>query len=614
MRSALAVIAAALAATTVHTVSLFGAVSSTSVQIGLTVRGQLALNIRSIPEKRVPASGNHSPRMNIKLYAPGTSDLLFEDTVIKTATGFYGGLDTGLHPGTYDVVAKGYSHLSVTRAGMNLTDGGTIDFTSGGSTPLRAGDVDENDAITPDDITHIGSHVWEDEEKYDLNRDGVVNGIDLTDATVNLGQTGLSSGTPAPRALTGAVRLVQPDDKTSYEVGDCFRVDVLVETDGVDTNSVDVVLPYSPTVIRPYADAGCSVTATGMQTDAAFGTYPGNTIQDNQLLLTAHDADGGSPLNTGAYGTDTLLAHVFFKVVGEHAGYALALDFSAGSTLDTNLSEQDGDGTDYLDHVEGLSFIFTQRRVVSTSPETPGGGGRPGAGTLIGEPLHGAAPSCRERKNIPSPFADVPADSWFSQAVLSFFQQGLVENRQAFEPSRNAQRAELAALLVRMKCLSPLQPDSPHFVDAPVGEWYTPYVEEAAANGWMFGDDNCYGTVPCLVRPTSMITRAEAAVMILRYFGYDALALAPAFDDVAQDAWFAGVMQIAADHCVLRGVNDSRSVEPLRPVTRAELITMLDRGEQAQRYGADCGTPIVGMQSVAQPQPALAPSKRRARL
>jgi hypothetical protein len=135
--------------------------------------------------------------------------------------------------------------------------------------------------------------------------------------------------------------------------------------------------------------------------------------------------------------------------------------------------------------------------------------------------------------------------------------------------------------------LPPL-PERLTFDDITRSSWYTPFVEFAAQKGWMLGYGNCAGTHPCSALPGATITRAEAVAMAVRYFGLKPLSLAPAFSDLPEGAWYAPLMQTAADHCLVQGTTTRKLSSPNTLLNRAQMIVLLDRARQGLIYGQDC--------------------------
>lgn len=188
-------------------------------------------------------------------------------------------------------------------------------------------------------------------------------------------------------------------------------------------------------------------------------------------------------------------------------------------------------------------------------------------------------------------YRDVPAGSWFEEAVMAFMDAGYLDTTQAnFRPNDSANRAEFVKLIVELNggVLS-TPPAVASFTDVRPGTWYYSYMEEAGKEGWVMGDNNCFGSLPCYARPSAKINRAEAAALIVRAFSLESMGLAPKFVDVATGQWYTESIMTAADHCVLQGDDSTGRVRPSDSMNRAEMVVMLHRVDQGLTYGRDCG-------------------------
>ncbi len=92
-----------------------------------------------------------------------------------------------------------------------------------------------------------------------------------------------------------------------------------------------------------------------------------------------------------------------------------------------------------------------------------------------------------------SPFADVPADSWFYPGVKTAYELGLMKGTSAttFNPNGNLSVAEAVTLAVRLyQIYNEFTPTEP----APTGPWYQNYIDFAVSfgilNGSYFADYN----------------------------------------------------------------------------------------------------------------------------
>ncbi len=188
-------------------------------------------------------------------------------------------------------------------------------------------------------------------------------------------------------------------------------------------------------------------------------------------------------------------------------------------------------------------------------------------------------------------YSDVPAGVWYEEAVMDFMNRGYLDANQArFRGSDPATRAEFIKLVVEVNGgILGTAPAQPSFNDVPTGAWYYNYIEEAADEGWVMGDGNCYGSKPCYARPDARINRAEAASLITRAFGLDWTGDAPQFVDNPSGQWYTDAIQTAADYCVVQGDDSTGRVRPGDFMNRAEMVTMLYRVDQNLTYGVDCG-------------------------
>ncbi|MBI3332027.1 S-layer homology domain-containing protein [Candidatus Peregrinibacteria bacterium] len=189
-------------------------------------------------------------------------------------------------------------------------------------------------------------------------------------------------------------------------------------------------------------------------------------------------------------------------------------------------------------------------------------------------------------------YSDVPGGVWYEEAVEAFLDAGYLDATQPrFRGGDTANRAEFVKLVVELNGgILSTPPAVPSFDDVATSAWYYGYMEEAAREGWVKGDSNCYGSHPCRARPGSNINRAEAGALIVRAFGLEATGDAPQFVDNPSGQWYTADIQTAADNCVLQGDDSTGRVRPADNMNRAEMVVMLHRVDQGLAYGVDCGT------------------------
>ncbi|OGJ59128.1 hypothetical protein A3D11_00715, partial [Candidatus Peribacteria bacterium RIFCSPHIGHO2_02_FULL_49_16] len=190
-----------------------------------------------------------------------------------------------------------------------------------------------------------------------------------------------------------------------------------------------------------------------------------------------------------------------------------------------------------------------------------------------------------------SSYTDVPRGTWYEKSVQVFVDAGYLDLDQTnFRAADNANRAEFIKLIVELSGgILSTPPAVASFNDVPLSAWYYGYMEDAAKEGWVRGDGDCYGTTPCYARPGASINRAEAAALIVRAFGLEWKGDAPQFVDNPAGLWYTDGVQTAADYCILQGDDRSGRVRPTAFMNRAEMIVMLDRADQDLQHGRDCG-------------------------
>lgn len=188
-------------------------------------------------------------------------------------------------------------------------------------------------------------------------------------------------------------------------------------------------------------------------------------------------------------------------------------------------------------------------------------------------------------------YRDVASGVWYEEAVNAFLDAGYLDASQTrFRGGEAANRAEFVKLVVELNGgILSTAPAVASFNDVAASAWYYGYFEEAAKEGWVKGDKDCYGTKPCYARPSANINRAEAAALIVRAFGLEEVGDAPSFVDNPSGQWYTDVVQTAADHCVLQGDDKTGRARPGDNMNRAEMVVMLHRVDQGLAYGVDCG-------------------------
>ena len=182
---------------------------------------------------------------------------------------------------------------------------------------------------------------------------------------------------------------------------------------------------------------------------------------------------------------------------------------------------------------------------------------------------------------------ELPCGEVDDEAVAAFVKDGYIAEDD--DCGGNGTRGALIRLDVELNGgILSTPPKTPSFDDVPLTHQYYGHIEEAAKEGWVRGDNACYGSHPCFVRPDEDMTTAAFADLIVKSFGIEFTGKAPQFIDNPSGQWYTEAIQIAADHCVLLP-DEKGHVNPGEPFSFIEAINRFRRVDQGLEYGRDCG-------------------------
>ncbi len=176
-----------------------------------------------------------------------------------------------------------------------------------------------------------------------------------------------------------------------------------------------------------------------------------------------------------------------------------------------------------------------------------------------------------------TPFVDIVSTSWYADAVLYAYQEGLVNGmtETTFEPMTQMNRAMLATLLFRMSKVQDT-PDNAGFTDVPAGAWYADSVN------WAYAAGIVKGTTTTTFDPMTALSREQLAVFLYRYTTLYLGAEAPLtgdltqFPDADQISGYARDAMVWAVGCgLIRGKGEV--LAPRDKTNRAEVATVLQR-------------------------------------
>ena len=169
-----------------------------------------------------------------------------------------------------------------------------------------------------------------------------------------------------------------------------------------------------------------------------------------------------------------------------------------------------------------------------------------------------------------SPFADVSTDAYYYEAVKWAAEQGITGGVGGglFAPDQSCTRAQIVTFLWRAAG-SPEPKSMSSFSDVPEDSYYAKAVAWAVENGITVG------TSATTFSPDATCTRAQGVTFLFRAAKASADG-APAFRDVAADAYYAAAVKWATDNSVTNGIGGGLFGSD-NDCTRAQIVTFLWR-------------------------------------
>ena len=170
-----------------------------------------------------------------------------------------------------------------------------------------------------------------------------------------------------------------------------------------------------------------------------------------------------------------------------------------------------------------------------------------------------------------NPFTDVPAGSYYEDAVIWAVEKGITNgvSSNMFAPNDPCTRAQIVTFLWRAAG-SPAPKSMSSFTDVPADAFYAKAVAWAVENGITSG------TGEGKFSPDATCTRAQSVTFLWRSQKSPAAGTANPFADVKADAYYAAAVQWAVETGVTQGTGDT-AFSPDADCTRAQIVTFLWR-------------------------------------
>ena len=168
-------------------------------------------------------------------------------------------------------------------------------------------------------------------------------------------------------------------------------------------------------------------------------------------------------------------------------------------------------------------------------------------------------------------FTDVPSGSYYADAVAWAVENGITGGISAdtFAPNAACTRAQAVTFLWRAAGSPEPQSAETAFTDVKPGSYYEKAVAWAVENGITVG------TSATTFSPDATCTRAQGVTFLFRAAKASADG-APAFRDVAADAYYAAAVKWATDNSVTNGIGGGLFGSD-NDCTRAQIVTFLWR-------------------------------------
>ena len=292
----------------------------------------------------------------------------------------------------------------------------------------------------------------------------------------------------------------------------------------------------------------------------------GVTIKDNKFTMPAADVEikavfekntstgggGGGGVTTypitvkSAKNGDVTASH---KSATKGATVTLTVDPDKGYVLDT-LTVLDGKDKEIKLTEKNGKYTFTM----------------PASKVTVEAMFKASAPTGK------NPFIDVPAGSYYEDAVVWAVEKGITSGTSAvtFDPNGNCTRAQAVTFLWRAAGSPAPKTKVMPFTDVPSGSYYYDAVL------WAMEQGITKGTSDTAFSPNASCTRAQIVTFLWRANGSPAVSGNSAFTDVASDAYYAAAVTWAEKNDVTGGIGGGLFGSG-NNCTRAQIVTFLYR-------------------------------------
>ena len=308
----------------------------------------------------------------------------------------------------------------------------------------------------------------------------------------------------------------------------------------------------------PTATRSGSYSFDGWYTEKNGGTkITTSTVFDKDTTVYAHwtytgSTGGGSSVTTyaitvkSAKNGDVTASH---KSASKGTTVTLTVDPDKGYVLDT-LTVLDGKDKEIKLTEKNGKYTFTM----------------PASKVTVAATFKASAPTGK------NPFIDVPAGSYYEDAVVWAVEKGITSGTSTvtFDPNGNCTRAQAVTFLWRAAGSPAPKTKVMPFTDVPSGSYYYDAVL------WAMEQGITKGTSGTAFSPNASCTRAQIVTFLWRANGSPAVSGNSAFTDVASDAYYAAAVAWAEKNGITGGIGGGLFGSG-NNCTRAQIVTFLYR-------------------------------------
>lgn len=337
---------------------------------------------------------------------------------------------------------------------------------------------------------------------------------------------------------------------------------VTVKDDGNGKASADHIKAVAGTEIKLTATANSGyhfkewqvVTGSVTINDNKF-TMPDGNVEVKAIFeknTSTGGGGGGGGVTTyaitvkSAKNGDVTASH---KTASKGTAVTLTVDPDKGYVLDT-LTVLDGKDKEIKLTEKNGKYTFTM----------------PASKVTVAATFKASAPTGK------NPFIDVPAGSYYEDAVVWAVEKGITSGTSAvtFDPNGNCTRAQAVTFLWRAAGSPAPKTKVMPFTDVPSGSYYYDAVL------WAMEQGITKGTSDTMFSPDATCTRAQIVTFLWRANGSPAVSGNSAFTDVAADAYYAAAVKWAEKNGVTGGIGGGLFGSN-NNCTRAQIVTFIYR-------------------------------------